>query len=69
MEKTELKRIKALVLTIRDSKVFSQQFSCELPDPPQFKIAPGQNFSMVYPFEGGITPLGNQDDQLDREPE
>ena len=63
-----MKKIKALILTTRDSKVFSQQFNNELPDPPQFKIAPGQNFSIGYPFEG-ITPMINQDDQLDSETE
>ena len=50
-EISELKRIKALILTSRDSKIFHEQFHVEMPEPPQFVNTPGQNLS--EPRRGG----------------
>ena len=56
-EISELKRIKALILTSRDSKIFHEQFNVEMPEPPQFMISSGQNFSIGYPIQGGVEIL------------
>ena len=56
-EITELKHIKALILTSRDSKIFHEQFHVEMPEPPQFVINPGQNFAIGYPVQGGVEIL------------
>ena len=56
-EISELKRIKALILTSRDSKIFHEQFHVEMPEPPEFLINPGHNFSIGYPIQGGVEIL------------
>jgi hypothetical protein len=57
---TELKRIKSLILTTRDSKVFHQNFKVELPEPPVFEIEPGQNFAIGDPIGGQINTFGSK---------
>ena len=57
---TELKRIKSLILTSRDSKIFHQNFKVELPEPPVFQIEPGQNFAIGEPIEDEITTFGSK---------
>jgi hypothetical protein len=57
---TELKRIKSLILTSRDSKIFHQNFKVELPEPPEFQIEPGQNYTIGEPIEDEITTFGSK---------
>ena len=57
---TELKRIKSLILTSRDSKIFHQNFKVELPEPPEFQIEPGQNYTICEPIEDEITTFGSK---------
>ena len=68
-EISELKHIKALILTSRDSKVFHEQFCVEMPDPPQFMINEGQNFSIGYPLQGGVEILEDEGEIEERNDE
>ena len=65
-EISELRKIKSLIITSRDSKIFHNQFKVEMPEPPQFMIEPGQNFSIGYPLQGDIEVLENQEGEEER---
>ena len=68
-EISELKHIKALILTSQDSKIFHEQFQVEMPELPQFVIAPGQNFSIGYPIQGGVEVMDGQEGEGEAEDE
>ena len=67
MEVSELKKIKALILTSRESKIFHEHFKVEMPDPPQFRISDGQNFSIGFPIgSGGVEIIEEDENKKDR---
>ena len=69
VEVSELKRIKALILTSRESKVFHENFKVEMPDPPEFMISEGQNFSIGFPLHGGVEILEENENTGERNDE
>ena len=66
---SELKRIKALILTSRESKVFHEHFKVEMPEPPEFMISEGQNFSIGFPLHGGVEILEENENTGERNDE
>jgi hypothetical protein len=64
VEVSELKKIKALILTSRESKIFHEHFKVEMPDPPQFRISDGQNFSIGFPIGSGGVEIIEEDENL-----
>jgi hypothetical protein len=69
VEVSELKKIKALILTSRESKVFHEHFKIEMPEPPQFMISEGQNFSIGFPLQGGVEILEEDENKGERNDE
>ena len=69
VEVSELKKIKALILTSRESKVFHEHFKIEMPEPPQFMISEGQKFSIGFTLQGGVEIIEEDENKGERNDE